>query len=264
MYSIISAVAVVGGTGLVFGCLLAYASIIFEVKKDPRSSQILEILPGANCGACGYAGCSAYASAVAEGGAPVNACSVGKDAVAEKIADIMGVKAEKVEKKIAKVLCNGNCNHAKYKYEYFGIENCIAAAKLAGGAKTCHTGCLGLGTCTNVCKFDAISIVDGIAVIDPQKCTACGLCVQICPKHIIEFVPEKSTHWVLCKNTDKGVFTGKYCAVGCIGCGICGKNCPKDAIHIENNIAKIDYSKCIGCGICAMKCPKKAIHSIKV
>jgi electron transport complex protein RnfB len=261
MNGILAAVAVIGGIGLVFGCLLAFASIIFQVKTDERVEKIISVLPGANCGACGYAGCSAFAQAVAKGDAPVNGCAVGKQKVSSQIADIMGTDAViSVEKKVAKVLCNGNCNNAANKYEYYGIEDCVAASRLAGGAKMCPNGCLGLGTCIRHCKFGAISLVDGIAVVDSEKCTSCGMCVQACPKHIIELVPEKNASWVLCSNTEKGAFTRKYCTVGCIGCRMCEKNCPAGAIHVENNYAKIDYTKCIGCGACAEKCPAKAIH----
>lgn len=260
MNSILIAVLVIGGIGLLFGCLLAYASIIFAVKKDPRIDEITEVLPGANCGACGYAGCSAFATAVTEGNAPVNGCAVGKDAVAAKVADVMGVKADKVEKKVAKVRCNGTCSSAVDKYEYFGVDNCIAANKLAGGPKACPSGCLGLGTCASVCQFGAISIVDGVAVIDSEKCTACGQCANICPKHLIDIVPDKNEYWVLCHNNDKGAMVNKYCKVGCIGCKICEKNCPTGAITVEDNLARIDYEKCVNCGVCAEKCPKKVIH----
>lgn len=262
MNNILLAVVIIGGIGLFFGIILAIAGIVFEVKKDERITDICDVLPGANCGACGYTGCMAYASAIVTDNAPSNCCSVGKDPVAQKIADIMGVDAKAVEPKYAVVLCDGDCNKAKDKYEYAGVMDCVLASKLAGGAKECENGCLGLGTCVSVCKFDAISIVDGIAVVDPDKCTACGQCVIHCPKHIIEIIPAKNNYFVKCINNDKGAFTNKYCQTGCIGCKICEKACPIDAIHVNDNIAKIDYSICKNCGVCADKCPKKIIHTL--
>lgn len=260
MNQIISAVLVVGITGLIFGCILALASVIFAVKKDERIDKIAEILPGANCGGCGFAGCSAYAAAVVNDGAAVNLCSVGKAPVAGKIADIMGCTAGEVKEMTAKVLCAGTCEQAKEKYIYNGIPNCKAAAKLAGGAKICGYGCLGLGSCAAVCGFGAISIQDGIAVVDEEKCTACGKCKEACPKHIIELVPKQASVHILCNNKDKGASVNKYCSVGCIGCKLCEKNCPSGAITVTDNLAVIDYEKCTGCGICAEKCPKKVIH----
>ena len=259
--AILYPVLIVGAIGLIFGCLLAFAAIVFEVKADEREEKILSELPGANCGACGYAGCSAYASAVVKDGAPINACSVGKDAVAQKIADIMGVNAEAVEPKSARVMCMGTCDVAIDKYEYHGISNCAAAAKLAGGAKGCPNGCLGLGSCVSVCKFGAISVINGVAVIDEDKCTACGMCINKCPKHIIKFVPKKNKVWVPCSNNEKGVLTKQYCSVGCIGCKMCEKVCPTAAIKVTENFASIDYSLCINCGECAQKCPKNVIQS---
>ncbi len=254
-------VLIVGTIGLIFGCLLAFASIVFKVMIDEREEKIAAELPGANCGACGYAGCAAYAQAVAQKIAPVNACVVGKDTVAEKIADIMGVKAEKVEPKYAKVMCMGTCDVSMNKYEYRGVSDCVAAAKLAGGAKTCPSGCLGLGSCVSVCKFDAISVVDGVAVIDEEKCTACGMCINKCPKHIIKFIPKKNKVWIPCSNNEKGAQTKQYCSVGCLGCKMCEKVCPVGAVKVTDNFASIDFSLCINCGECARKCPKNVIKS---
>lgn len=263
MTEIILAVVIVGIIGLLFGALLAYAAVVFKVEKDDRVERIEEELPGANCGACGFAGCSAYATAIVEGGAPVNMCSVGKDPVAKKIATIMGVQAAKVEPKVARVMCAGDCSVATNKYEYVGISDCAAAARLAGGPKECPNGCLGFGSCIKACKFDAISIVDGIARIDETKCTACGSCIKTCPKNVIAFVPVQNKVWVPCNNVEMGKFTGKYCKAGCIGCKICEKTCPVGAITVVDNHATIDYTKCVSCGLCADKCPKKLIHKGK-
>ena len=262
MSGILSAILVVGGIGLVFGCILAFASFIFKVEEDERIGLISAELPGANCGGCGYAGCSAYATAVVEGTAPVNACSVGKSALAKKIAAVMGCEAQEIEPMVARVKCVGTCDVAKDKYDYQGIANCAAAAKLAGGAKSCPNGCLGLGSCAEACKFDAISIENGIAKVDSDKCTACGQCVAVCPKKVIELVPKKHKYVVDCSATTNGAVTGKNCTSGCIGCKICEKNCEVQAITIENFLAHINYEKCIDCGICAEKCPHKIIHSI--
>lgn len=262
MNSIVSAVLTVGIIGLVFGCLLAYASVIFRVDVDERIGKIEEILPGANCGGCGYAGCSAYAKAVVEDGAPINCCSVGKETAADAIGEIMEKKAEKQEPKTARVMCGGTCEKAKNKYEYFGVEDCAAAARLAGGPKACTEGCLGFGTCTKVCNFGAISIVDGIAAVDEEKCTACGMCEKACPKHIIEIIPKNKKVSVICRNRNKGQEVNKYCSAGCIACKICEKNCPFEAITVEDNLAVIDYNKCKSCGICAAKCPKGVIKKI--
>lgn len=259
MANIIYAVAIVGIIGLIFGLLLSFASVIFKVETDEREGKIVEVLPGANCGGCGFAGCSAYAAAVVSGNAPVNACSVGKDAVAAKIAEIMGVKAEKSEPMCARVMCAGDCDKAPDKYIYTGNEDCRSAVRLAGGAKACPNGCLGLGSCVKVCKFGAISVTDGIASVDEEKCTACGACVKTCPKHIIELIPQKSKYYVQCKNTEKGALTNKHCKVGCIGCRKCEKACPVGAVAVNDNLAKIDCSKCIGCGACAAECPRKII-----
>ena len=259
MNDILIAVIAVGATGLVFGVLLAVAAVIFKVNADERIGKIEDVLPGANCGGCGFAGCGAYADAVVEKGAPVNCCSVGGNAVSEKIAAIMGKKAETAEPKVARVLCAGNKDAANIKYDYEGVLDCNAASRLAGGHKECEFGCLGYGTCTKVCMFDAIHIVDGVAKVDEEKCTACGMCVSACPKKVIELVPKNKPVSVLCKNKLIGKETMKMCSVGCIGCKICENKCPFGAISVSDNLAKIDYERCEACGLCAKLCPKKAV-----
>ena len=259
MNSILLATVTVGGVGLVFGLLLALAAVIFKVNADERIGKIEEVLPGANCGGCGFAGCGAYASAVVEKGVPINCCSVGGSQTAEKIGAIMGKTAEMQEPKVARVLCGGTGDKASLKYDYQGVEDCNAAAKLAGGQKECEYGCLGYGTCTKVCQFDAIHIIDGAAKVDEEKCTACGMCVKACPKNVIEIVPKNKPISVLCKNKQIGKETMKICSSGCIGCKICENKCPFLAISVTDNLARIDYERCEACRLCAKLCPKKVI-----
>lgn len=260
---IIIPVLVVGGLGLLFGLLLSFASMVFAVKEDERISKINEALPGANCGGCGYAGCGAYAAAVVNEGAPVNACSVGKQAVTEKIAEIMGVDAASSEMRIAHVKCQGTCHNTELKFEYEGERDCVALSKLAGGQKHCRNACLGQGTCLNVCAFDAIEIKDGVAFINEDKCMGCGACVGICPRNVIELIPITAKVSVGCSNTENAKSATRHCKASCIGCKMCERVCEADAIKVINNNAVIDYSKCTGCGKCAEKCPKKIIKVYK-
>ena len=255
------ATAVVSGTGLLIGLFLGVASKRFEVKVDERETQVRELLPGANCGGCGYAGCDACAKAIAEGKAPVNACPVASDEAHNAIAKVMGAEVTSEEKKAAFVKCAGTCDKTKINYTYYGVQDCKAAATISGnGSKVCSYGCMGLGSCVKVCAFDAIHVIDGIAYVDKEKCTGCSKCVAECPNHLIELVPVKSEHMVACNSLDKGKDVKAGCSAGCIGCKLCVKNCEFDAIHVENNLAKIDYSKCTNCGKCASVCPVKVIH----
>ena len=254
-------VAILGGLAVFFGVVLAYASKKFAVETDPKIDEVRAVLPGANCGACGYPGCDGLAEAIATGKAPVNACPVGGADVAKKVGEIMGVVAEETERMVARVICGGDCDNAKEKYEYQGIQDCKAAEILAGGSKSCRFGCTGLGTCERLYPFDAIHVVKGIAVVDEEKCTACGICIENCPKKIIELVPVSKLVRVLCKNTDKGKAVVEVCKVGCIACQKCVKACQFDAMTFENNLAKIDYSKCTNCMVCAEVCPTKTIYA---
>jgi Na+-translocating ferredoxin:NAD+ oxidoreductase RNF subunit RnfB len=246
--------------GLIIGLFLGKASQKFKIKVDPKEVQVRALLPGANCGACGFAGCDAMAHAIVLKTAAVNGCPVGGAPVAQAIAEVMGVETQDSEKQVAFVKCAGTCDKTKVKYNYIGIEDCNKVSVTPGkGAKKCTYGCMGYGSCVKVCEFDAIHIVDGIAVVDKAKCVACGKCVAMCPNNIIELVPCKANHLVQCNSCDKGKTVKENCEVGCIACMMCTKVCEFDAIKVENNIAHIDYSKCTNCGKCAQKCPVKII-----
>ncbi len=264
---IILAAAIVGGTGLVISILLGIASEKFKVPIDEKEVAVRGCLPGNNCGGCGYAGCDALAKAIVGGEAEVNACPVGGASAAEKIGEIMGVEAGDAERMVAFVKCAGNCEKARQKYIYSGNEDCVSAISVPGGGpKACTYGCTGFGSCVKVCGFDAIHVVDGIAVVDQEKCVACGKCVAVCPKSLIELVPyegpevKRKKPKVHCNNQEKGKPVKDVCSVGCIGCTLCVKQCHFDAIHVENNIAHIDYEKCKACGLCAKKCPVGIIY----
>lgn len=256
---IITACLVVGGTGLIIGILLGIAGKFFAVPVNETEVKIREALPGNNCGGCGYAGCDGYAAAVAAGRAAPNGCPVGGADTAAKIGEIIGQSVE-IEKKVAFVKCSGTCTEAPDKYDYYGMKSCIEANNVTGGGpKKCSYGCMGLGSCVKVCEFGALSIIDGIAVVDKEKCTACGKCVNICPKNLIEIVPYDKNYHVACNSKDKGKDVKAVCSAGCIGCGICARNCNFGAITLEDNLAKIDYDKCKNCSLCKEKCPVKII-----
>lgn len=260
MNEILTALCVLGGVGLVFGVFLGVASIIFKVEEDEKAAQILEVLPGANCGGCGMAGCRSMAEAISLGEAKPNGCPVCNAEQVSKIAAIMGVEAEAGERLTAFVKCSGENDKTIDKYNYSGISDCVTAVRLGGGQKACAFACLGLGSCVSVCKFGAMSIQNGVAKVDPDKCAACRACYNICPKKVIDMVPYSSSFVVACSSRDKGAVVNKICKAGCIGCGLCAKVCPEEAITVNENVASIDYSKCVGCGACEEKCPKKVIR----
>lgn len=257
---ILTAAIVVGVVGIFVGLFLGVAGIKFKVEVDEKEEAVLHALPGNNCGGCGFAGCSGLAAAIAKGEAPVNACPVGGDTVGAKISEIMGVQAESTERRVAFVHCQGDCEKASIDYDYSGITDCRMMSFVPnGGPKSCNSGCLGYGTCAQVCPFDAIHVNNGVAVVDKEKCKACGKCMEVCPKHLISFIPYKAKLAVACSSADKGPVAMKACTAACIGCGICVKNCPNQAVTVSDFHAVIDQDKCVGCGVCAEKCPKKAI-----
>lgn len=258
--AVLTAVCVVGGVGLLLGLFLGVAGIVFKVEVDEKEEKILGVLPGNNCGGCGYPGCSGLAAAIAKGEAPVNACPVGGEAVGKKVAEIMGVEAGETTRMTAFVKCAGTCEKTSVQYEYTGVHDCSMVKFVPdGGAKSCSYGCLGYGNCVKACPFDAIHVKDGVAIVDKEVCKACGKCVAACPKGLIELIPYEAKHAVACSSKDKGPVTMKACQTGCIGCGLCVKACPSEAITVTDFYAHIDQEKCTGCGACKEKCPKKAI-----
>lgn len=260
MTEILVAASVIGGLGAIFGIGLSYASKVFAIEVDERVTQIREVLPGANCGGCGFAGCDAFADAVVNGKAEVSGCPVGGSPVADKIGGIMGIEAGSVKRTAARVLCNGRCRVSREKYDYTGIDDCAAAAQLFGGHKACSYGCLGHGTCAKACPFGAIVIINGIARVIEDRCKACGKCVAVCPKKLIELIPKEKKYSVICRSKDKGAVTKKNCDVGCIGCTKCVKTCSYGAISMEGTLARIDPEKCTNCGECTKVCPTMAIR----
>ena len=244
----------------IFGAVLAIASRIFAVYRDPRVEQILEALPGANCGACGYAGCSGYAEAAVAAGAIPALCPPGGADVAKTVADILGAEAGEHVRMVAVVHCKGGNTNSVQRLAYDGITDCRAAALVGGNPKACVFGCLGLGTCEAVCPFDAVTLDDeGVVSIERDKCTGCGNCVIACPVDIIELASVDMKVHIRCSSRDKGKKAKSVCQVACIACQLCVKRCPVEAIHMDGDLAVIDYAKCTNCGICAAVCPTGAI-----
>lgn len=257
--SIAIAVALVTVLGLIGAGILVLAAKFMHVEEDPRVGQVQACLPGANCGACGYAGCADYAKAIVEG-APVNKCVPGGAAAAQGAAAVMGVDAGATAVVNAVVGCQGANEICKRQYEYEGVSSCRAAHALFAGPYACPYGCLGFGDCEAVCQFDAIHVTNGLAKVDPAKCTGCGMCKDACPQKIIWMHSSQDKPVVLCANHEKGAITNKECSLGCIGCMKCEKSCPEGAIKVNNFVARIDYDKCTGCGTCVEVCPKHVIH----
>lgn len=262
--AVLKSVAFMGGVGAVFGLGLAYAAKKFAVKTDPKVEAVREVLPGANCGACGFAGCQGYAEAVVKDPElSPGLCAPGKADVAALVAKITGKVAPEVVPTVATVFCRGGECKASRRFKYEGVKDCRAAILVAGGDKTCQYGCLGYGTCAKACPFEAIKMgPENLPVIDREKCTACGVCVAACPKSIIHLTPADKKVHILCSSHDKGPVVKKACEIGCIGCGLCAKGCPEGAITMDNNLATIDYSKCTHCETCVLLCPQRTIKDM--
>ena len=259
MQGIVTATLVVAVIGLLIGIALVFTGKKFHVEVDPRESAVRDVLPGNNCGACGFAGCDAVAAAIVKGEALPNACPVGGAPVTKKIGEIMGVDAQAAEPKVAFVRCAGDCTQTSERCNYVGIDDCRAAVLSGISIWECDFGCLGYGSCVKVCPEDAIYVKDGVAKVNRDRCIGCGQCVKACPKQLIELIPKSKKVAVRCSNPEKGPQVKKVCSIGCIGCSICVKQCEHDAVHVDGSLAHIDYEKCVGCGKCAEKCPRGII-----
>lgn len=263
MYGIIIAsVLGLGTLGVVFAVGLAIANAKLAVERNPLVDKILEALPGVNCGACGMAGCAAYAEAVAARKAPPDLCAPGGPQVHMALAGLLGVEVQEKDKRYAVVHCNRTA--AKPAVDYRGLSDCNAAMLYTDAIYGCEYACLGLGTCAEACPFGAIVMsAQRLPVVIEEKCTGCGICASVCPKNIISIEKESSFVHILCRSRDKGAVARRNCQRACIGCGRCAKVCPVDAIEIKDFLAHIDYEKCVSCGKCVEECPTGAIANFR-
>lgn len=262
---ILIAISVLGGVALGASIILSIASRIFTVKVDPKEEKLIEILPGANCGGCGYPGCSGYAKALAQGKAEPNLCAPGGADVAQKIGEILGKEVEVGEVMVARVLCQGNVDNCAPRLQYRGVQSCAASYLMNDSRKKCIYACEGFGDCVRACTFDAIYMGEkGLPIVIEEKCTACGSCIEACPKEVIRLIPVSKQLVISCRSQDTGKEVRKSCKVGCIACSICVRKCPHEAIELKDNLAIMDLEKCQVCGICAAVCPTKAIIDFRI
>jgi len=257
---IITTAVTIGLMGLVCGASLALAARFLAVHEDPRVEKVAEMLPGANCGGCGYAGCADYAKAIVVEDAEIDLCAPGGDEVIRQIAQLMGVDASAADKKVAIVLCGGDSDRAPRRFVYNGIADCRAAHAVDGGDKVCRYGCLGYGSCARACPVGAIEITaNNLAVVHPELCIGCGACVKTCPRNLVKMVPVSRSIHVLCSSKDKGPVVKKACKVGCIGCTVCTKLAEDEAIKMDGFLAVVDYGKELTNEKVVEKCPGKCI-----
>ncbi|MDO5733932.1 MAG: RnfABCDGE type electron transport complex subunit B [Eubacteriales bacterium] len=261
MQTVFTAVLVVGVLALILGLIIVLIFKLFHIPSDEREAEILECLPGVNCGGCGYSGCPGYAKALASGAdSDISKCAPGGKEVIDQLAAKLGLEAAAFVPKVAQVLCQGSCYYERQRYEYNGSESCASAAGLFAGPGACMYSCIGLGDCKRACHYEAIEIIDDLARINPERCIACGACVGACPKGIIQMMPKYTDLFqVRCSNPLPGKEVRGKCDIGCIGCRICVKKCPFDAISMHENRAVINQELCRHCGICKKNCPTGAI-----
>ncbi|UCG87097.1 MAG: RnfABCDGE type electron transport complex subunit B [Gemmatimonadota bacterium] len=242
--TIMGSVAILGGVGLAFGTLISLAHLKLKVWEDPRIDAVTDLLPGTNCGACGQAGCRAFAEALVAGKIQPATCTVmGPDDITD-VAEYLGVEAGEASKRVARLLCAGGSDVAVQQAEYRGLQTCKAAVAVAGGGKACAWGCLGLADCEIVCDFEAIYMnYVGLPVVIPDKCTACGDCVEACPLDLFVLMPLEQKLIVQCKNLLEGEEAEAVCQVACNACGRCAADAASGLIEMVNGLAVIDYDR---------------------
>jgi electron transport complex protein RnfB len=251
---------IIGGTGLVCAAILAIAARFLTVHEDPRIETVTALLPGINCGTCGYAGCGDYAREIVLHACPVNLCKPGGSEITAKIAQFIGVETFTSERQVAIVLCKGDNAAAKRSGAYNGLLDCGAAQQIGGNGKDCRYGCLGLASCSRICPVNAIEMRNGLAVVHPDICISCGKCVATCPRKLIKLVPESRFIHVLCSSLDRGPDVRKACSVGCIACTLCAKAVNNQGIAMRNNLAVVDYSILVTEEAVIAKCPQHTIE----
>lgn len=255
IYTLVS----LGLIGFILGAGLAYSAKKFAVEKNPLAEEILSLLSGANCGGCGFAGCAAYAAAIAKGGVSAGLCAPGGQQTVQKISKLLGLEETAAIRRIAFLHCAGSKEKAKDKYIYDGIKDCRIAAYLGGGPKACDYGCMGFGSCVDVCKFNALHMgEDGLPVVDRKKCTACGACVRICPKKLFDLLPDMTAVYLACSSHEKGKAVKDVCSIGCIGCSLCVKVTEPGIIEMKDNLPSINYDAIPSLILAHYKCPTKS------
>ena len=260
---LLTSIIFLAALGLFSGMLLAFASQVFAVKTDPRLEEVEKVLPGANCGACGYAGCRVYAEALLKGANP-SLCKLGGEEITKKISAALGIKEYEVTNEKAMILCGAGRALCEGRSEYKGESTCRANTNMSGGSSSCIYGCLAYGDCALVCPVNAISLNGARPpIIDRVKCIGCGTCVAACPRNIIILENEDHKTFVLCSSFDKGAFVKKICKVGCIACGICVKDVPGGVMTMEGRLPKVEYEKGEPTEEWIAKCPQKTIVRYK-
>lgn len=248
--------------GLLAAGMLVAASKFMAVPVDETYVQVRACLPGANCGACGFAGCDGYAQALAAGEAAPNLCVPGGADAAAAVAAVLGVDAGDVTEVRAYIGCHGGLVHSEKKCEYAGIATCAGVNLMFAGDGRCSYGCLGYGDCAKACPNGAISVAEGLASVGRTLCTGCGICTKVCPNHLISLIPAAAKIVVGCSSQDKGAVAKMACGVGCIGCKKCEKACSSGAITVKNNLAVLDSGRCTGCGACVEACPMGCLYKL--